>query len=409
MSTRNTKLFHFDWWVIEKRQIYLLIASLLAAGVLVAGVFYTIRHGLPFLEAATANNVGTGARFVSLEGDVRIMRGATRETVQATTQTVIYPGDTVQTQGEGRARVTMADGSTLVVRENSTVIIRDNAAEEGKKTNVKVAVDRGQINVRTEEIAPGGRNIVVTPKTENTLGGKTNSSFGVNADQSEEIRVSTGRLDSVTQKGEKTVMHAGEYVAVSATGAIARRETLLEPPKLISPTDLTKIPWSRDSLAQVPLNWARYNNVAHYRLEVASSPFFVPLSLVFERDRLETTAASVTGLRTGTYFWRVRAATQSGQASEWSDPLKFIVTAPDNSAAKIAVSNMSATLVGGNIYLISGRAQPGTIVRCQGRETLATRDQTWQLQVTVAPDARSVRVEAREAQSRASIYEVPLS
>lgn len=408
MSTKHPKLFHLDWWVIEKRQIYLLIASLLVAGLLVAGVVYFVRHGIFSLDSAAANAVGTGARFVALEGDVRIMRGATREAVQATSQTVIYPGDTVQTQSEGRARVLMADGSTLAVRENSTVVIRDNAAEEGKKPNVKVAVDRGQINVRTEEIAPGGRNIVETPKTQNTLGAKSNSSFGVNADLSEEIRVSAGRVESVTREGEKSIMRAGEFVAVNPAGNITRRESLLDPPKLLTPSDFTKIPWNRDSLAQVPLNWARYSNAAYYRLEVATSPFFVPLSLVFERDRLDATTARANGLRAGTYFWRVRAATHSGQTSEWSDPLKFIVTAPDSNE-KASVSNMSATLVGGNIYLISGHAQPGTTVRCLGRETLATREQTWQLQVTVAPGARSVRVEAREAQGRASGYEVPLN
>jgi hypothetical protein len=409
MAAKHTKLFHLDWWIIEKRQIYMLLASLVMAGALVAGGVWLVRRGMPWLDTATANTVGTGARFVSLEGDVRIVRGATRETVQATSQTIIYPSDTVQTRSEGRARVVMADGSTLVVRENSTVVIRDNAAEEGKKTNVKVAVDRGQINVRTEEIIPGGRNIVETPKTQNTLGARTNSSFGVNQDASEEIRVSAGRLDSVTREGEKSIVRAGEYVAVNPAGAITRRESLLAPPKLLTPTDFTKIPLGRESLARVPLSWARYGNIGHYRLEVATSPFFVPLSRVLERDRLADTTSNASGLRAGTYFWRVRATTLSGQVSEWSDPLKFIVTAPDNSNERASLTNLKATLVGGNIYLVSGNARPGVTVRCLGRETLATREQNWQLQVTVPPGSRSLSVESREAQGRASVYEVPLS
>jgi hypothetical protein len=409
MSRKYPSLFHLDWWVIEKRQIYMLLASLLTAGLLVVGAVYLVRRGAAFLDSATANTVGTGARFVSMEGDVRVLRGATRETVQATSQTIIYPGDTVQTQSEGRARVAMADGSTLVVRENSTVVIRDNAAEEGKKTNVKVAVDRGQINVRTEEIAPGGRNIVETPKTQNTLAAKTTSSFGVNADRSEEIRVTAGRVDSMTHEGEKSIMRAGEYVAVNPVGNITRREALLEAPKLLNPTDFTKVALPRASLARVPLDWARYSNVSHYRLEVATSPFFVPLSLVFERERLQDTAAAVSGLRAGTYFWRVRATTLSGQISEWSEPLKFIVMAPDNSTEKAFLRNLAAKLVGGNIYLITGTAPPGTTVRCQGRETLVAREEMWQLQVTVAAGARSVRVEARGAQGRPSSYEVSLN
>ena len=80
-----------------------------------------------------------GARFISFEGDVRVIRAATRETIPANADTELYPGDTVQTQANGRARIGLADGSTLVVKPNSTIIVRDNArADDGKKTNVHV-------------------------------------------------------------------------------------------------------------------------------------------------------------------------------------------------------------------------------------------------------------------------------
>ena len=53
----------------------------------------------------------------------------------------------MQTQASGRARIGLADGSTLVVRPNSTIIVRDNArADDGKKTNVHVVVDSGQMS-----------------------------------------------------------------------------------------------------------------------------------------------------------------------------------------------------------------------------------------------------------------------
>lgn len=60
----------------------------------------------------------------------------------------------------------MADGSTLVVRPNSTIIVRDNASDdEGKKTNVHVVVDSGQMYVRTEQQPEGTNNVVETPQT----------------------------------------------------------------------------------------------------------------------------------------------------------------------------------------------------------------------------------------------------
>ena len=105
---------------------------------------------------AGALNLPAGARFESFEGDVRVIHAATREVVLASSDTQLYPGDTVQTQADGRARIAMADGSTVVVRPNSTIIVRDNArAEDGKRTNVHVVVDSGQMSVRTEQQPDG--------------------------------------------------------------------------------------------------------------------------------------------------------------------------------------------------------------------------------------------------------------
>src|SRR6185369_4524927 len=101
-------------------------------------------------NVGTDGKLASGARFISFEGDVRVIRSATRETIVPGADTELYPGDTVQTQANGRARVSMADGPTLVVRPNSTIIVRDNASEnDGKKTIVHVVVDSGQMYVRT--------------------------------------------------------------------------------------------------------------------------------------------------------------------------------------------------------------------------------------------------------------------
>src|SRR5439155_21682154 len=123
-----------------------LVLCRLAAG----GALYVWKYGNPLRNVGTNLKPPSGARFISFEGDVRVIRSATRETIIPGSDTELYPGDTVQTQASGRARVSMADGSTLVVRPNSTITIRDNAsADDGKKTNVHVIVDSGQMYVHT--------------------------------------------------------------------------------------------------------------------------------------------------------------------------------------------------------------------------------------------------------------------
>ena len=192
MATKSRR-FAFDWWVVQKRAVYLIIAFLILCGLAAGAAVYVWKYGNPLKNVGTGVKLASGARFISFEGDVRVIRSATRETIVPGADTELYPGDTVQTQASGRARVSMADGSTLVVRPNSTIIVRDNASDDdGKKTNVHVVVDSGQMYVRTEQQPEGTNNVVETPKTTNKMGAQTGASFGVNPEGTEEIRINAG-------------------------------------------------------------------------------------------------------------------------------------------------------------------------------------------------------------------------
>src|SRR5919206_5312377 len=221
MATNKTSRFAYDWWIIQKRFVYLVIAIFVLCGVAAGAALYVWKYGNPFKNIAEVN-YPAGARFISFEGDVRVIRSATREIIPANTDTQLYPGDTVQTQASGRARIGLADGSTLLIKPNSTIIVRDNArADDGKKTNVHVRVDSGQLSVRTEEQADGTTNVVETPQTKNALGEKTNASFGVNPEGTEEIRVATGEIETTNRAGEKASIRGGEYVSVNNSGRLS--------------------------------------------------------------------------------------------------------------------------------------------------------------------------------------------
>ena len=197
----------------------------------------------------------------------------------------------MQTQTDGRARIQLADGSTLVVRPDSVVTIRDNArAEDGGRTQVRVAVERGQINVRTEQQTEGSRNVVETPLTKNNLGSKTGASFGVREDNTEEVRVDAGRIETVTRGGEKTVVTGGEYVALNQSGAVKNRERLLDIPLPISPRDLEKLAAGIKVTADVLLRGSGPRREP--RATTASRSHVALLRAagkVTERDQLETT------------------------------------------------------------------------------------------------------------------------
>lgn len=409
--TKNTSRFAFDWWVVQKRIIYLIIAVLVLCGLAGAAVWYVSKYGNPLKNVGAKTKLPAGARFSSFEGDVRVIRASTRETITASSDTELYPGDTVQTGASGRARLSMADGSTLVVRPNSTIIVRDNtSSDDGKKTNVHVMVDSGQMSVRTEQQTAGTSNVVETPRTKNKVGEQTGASFAVNAEGTEEIRVNSGVIETTDHAGEKTSLHGGDYASVSPPGKVSRPQKLLDVPRPFEPYDL-QVFAPQGSAATVTLKWQRPQSgiPAYYRLEVATSPFFVADGKVIERDQLAATEFSASELRPGTYFWRVRATATSGQTSDWCDPpLKFIV-APRGTGSSVPVSDLSAELLGGNIYLVRGRAEPGTRIRIAGKVFIVPAEKSFQLQITAPAGAREIAISAEDAQGNSSQYKLPLT
>ncbi|HEY0366086.1 MAG TPA: FecR domain-containing protein [Pyrinomonadaceae bacterium] len=409
MVANKTSRFAYDWWIIQKRFVYLVIAIFMLCGLAAGAAVYVYKYGNPFRNVAVVNHPA-GARFVSFEGDVRVIRAATREMIPANGDTELYPGDTVQTQANGRARIGLADGSTLLVKPNSTIIVRDNArADDGKKTNVHVVVNSGQLSLHTEQQADGTTNVVETPKTKSSMGEKTTASFGVNPEGTEEIRVASGAIETTNSAGEKTSIREGEYVSVNNSGRLSPAQKLLDVPQPGRPHDREQVFIGPNGAASVALKWQRPQSgtPAYYRVEVATSPFFVADGKVIERDQLVATEFGASDLRPGVYFWRVRATAASGQASDWSDPLKFVVTARGSS--QVAVSDLSTELLGGSIYLIRGKADPGVTIRCSGRETIAGPDGTFQIQVTAAATTRELTLEAQDSRGNTSQYKVSLS
>jgi hypothetical protein len=409
----RTKVGHFEieWWVIQRRAIYIAVLVGISC-VLVAGAsLYVWKYGNPLKNVAIRTDSPAGARFMSFEGGVRVIRSATREVIVASNDTQLYPGDTVQTQADGRARINMADGSTVVLRPNSTIIIRDNAsAEDGKRSNVHVVVDSGQMLVRTQPQGEG-QNVIETPKTQNQIGGQTQASFGVNPEGTEEIRVNTGSVESVNRSGEKASLQGGQYISVNRQGTMSKPQRLLEVPQPLQPHNMERVFVGGNGSATVALRWQKPQSgvPAYYRVEVATSPFFVAEGKVIERDQLVATQFNASDLRQGAYFWRIRATDTAGQISDWSEPLKFLITTQGAGVSAVPVSNLTSVYLGGNVYVIRGTSAPGTSVRVSGREATAASDGNFQVQITAPSGTREVTIQASDLQGNNSQYRVPLT
>ena len=220
----KTSHFAFDWWIIQKRFVYLVIAIFMLCGLAAGAAVYVWKYGNPLKNVAERNNpAGRGSFRLRATCASSALPPAKRFPPAAT------PSFTPATQCKHRPTDAPASAWPMVrpslVKPNSTIIVRDNArADDGKKTNVHVVVDSGQMSVRTEQQADGTTNVVETPQTKNQMGEKTNASFGVNPEGTEEIRVNTGVIETTNHAGDKTSIHGGEYVSVNNSGGYLRRK-----------------------------------------------------------------------------------------------------------------------------------------------------------------------------------------
>lgn len=376
MSDRFKK-FYLDWWWVRKSTVRGIIALSVIGAILIGLTWWALRTDwLSQIETGEAPR--DSAQIVSFEGDVRVIRAATRETLVVTRQTYAAPGDTIQTQADGRAVVKMIDGSTFTVRPNSTVVIRDNSSLFGGR-NVRVALDDGQLNVRTEEQPADAQNVVEMMDSETRLRSQTEASF--NADRNAgggEIRISRGTVET-TVGGTSTTITEDQFASVRG-GKISDREKLIKPPRLVAPENGSQIV-DGGSGAQPAFQWQDDSGGVSYYIQVARSPYFAPDSMLVDRSGLNARDFRLAAVPPGTYYWRIRSTARSGQTSEWSEPSRFSVVRGQSSAA-IDVQNWNVERVGGNVYIISGRALPGLLVRSQGREVYAGSDGSFRLQIS---------------------------
>ena len=394
--------FYVDWWQIKRSTVYSGAAIVLFLALLGGGGWWLYRSDFFSAQPEVADAPKDAARIVSFEGDVRIIRAATRETILVTKPTFVSAGDTIQTQTDGKAQVQMIDGSMLSIRPNSTVVIRDSQSIFGG-TNVRVTLDDGQINVKTPDQTDKTENVVEVLESENRVFAQTDASFNINKQNGGgEIRISRGGVET-NVGGERTVVKENEFAAVN-NGRITPKEKLLDAPKPVAPLNSEQIAATSD----VSFRWQKpdANSAVNYHLQISKSPFFVADGIIIERENLTSQIFTLANLAPGTYYWRLRASAASGQTSDWGEHSKFTIIKAAASGTLVA-TDWQVEAVGGNIYLVSGRTQPGATVRIDGREVFAAADGSFRLQVSAS--SANVTVEISDERGNRSRYGLNLN
>lgn len=404
MMEPHYRKFYLEWFNIRKATVYKLLAILGLLAFMVGGGMWLWNSDLLATPIDDSNTPRDSARILTYQGDVRIIRVSTRKTERAAEGMMVQAGDTIQTQSDGRCQILMIDGSTLSIRPNSTVVIRDSSSLFGGKS-VRVKLDDGQIRVRTEDQLESTNNVVEVKETENRILAQSEASFNLNRQSDRgEIRVTRGNIVSDTN-GQKTTINENEYAALDK-GRVASRETLLRPPSPDDPPAYAQIPVSGSSRS-VAFSWTKTSGAGDitYQFQLSMSPFFVPDKVVEDLPGLRESRYGIAALMPDTYFWRVRAASTSGQQSEWSEPFRLTLYRQRRSA-RIEAGDWQVEHLGGRLYRVSGKTDPGATVRILGRETFAKFDGSFILQISTS--ASSVNVSISDDKGNQGQYSLSL-
>jgi hypothetical protein len=373
------KKFYVEWWKIRRSTVSAIVGFLVLSAIVGIFAWLAMRNNW-FSQENVISQPKTAASILSFEGDVRIIRAATRETVVVTKETFIAAGDTIQTQSDGKAIVQMIDGSVLTVRPNSTMIIKDNSSIFGGP-NVRVSLDDGQLNVRTDQLPADSKNVVEMSESETTIKSQTDASFNADAQTNGgEIRITRGSVDT-TVGGTKTTLNENEFASVN-DGRITSKEQLLLSPKPVQPSDGAQLVDPGAGVG-VTFVWEDGSTVpiSGYYIQVSRSPIFAADAILVDRSSLTSREFRLAGMQPGTYYWRVKSTARSGQTSDWNPHAKFTVVRRGSSPA-IDVASWGVDPVGGSVYIISGRTQPGLLVKSQGNQVFAANDGSFRLQVS---------------------------
>ncbi len=377
MDDNKYRKFYVDWWNIRKSSVYVLIAVILIGVGLVWGFRYASQNNW-FIPDEAKEIPKDAARIISFEGDVRITRASTRETIVVTRETYALPGDIIKTMSDGRAIIQMVDGSRHQLRPNGAITIKDNSSLFGGR-NVRILLDDGQLNVRTDEQQQDTNNVVEVADSENKLMSNTDATFDAE-NGGGEIRISRGGVET-TIGGEKTTINEGEFASVN-NGKLSAKEKLMVPPRQASPDNSAQLV-DPGSGVNVSFNWqdAEGNPASNYHLQVSRSPTFASDAIMVDRSGLASREFRLAALPPGTYYWRIKSTGRTGQTTNWNDPWKFMVVRRGETVA-IDASDWAVERVGGNVYLLSGRTRPGVTIKCQGRETNSGPDGAFKMQIS---------------------------
>ncbi|MGC0774846.1 MAG: hypothetical protein WB543_18065 [Candidatus Acidiferrum sp.] len=305
----------------------------------------------------------TQAKFVNLDGKVQVKKVNSVQWVDADFHTTLDKGDQIQTSADGAARITFADGTTYTVKSGTFITVEENSMGREKPSSSGVRINTGQVDLRTPNwSSPDSKAAVSVEDTVAQV--HSNSHADVKADpahKQDEIVVSSGSAE--VQRGQEKV-EIGQYqkATFSTSGPITKSD-VLAPPDLILPRNFEPLIVENPKTASVHFEWKPVSEAVTYTLRVSATAMFT--RTVKEIPGITGTAADVTGLDAGDYFWTVTAVNAKKETSEVSESFRFTLVAQGKTQEMLL--EITGTQIHGRVVEIIGKTEPGAALLVNGQ------------------------------------------
>jgi len=303
------------------------------------------------------------AHFTNLDGVVKVKKAVSNSWTTADYSLPLEKGDVVQTSSEGMAKIVFNDGTNYTVKQDSLIVIEENAANDSQQTSVAVTVSTGTVDLATGTYVQGSSSKVIVAGATASLA--PDSAAMVHNDpkgDKHEILVKKGSGD-VSRNGE--TLHLADFERVSFQAESPRMAKLKEvgPPTPISPANMMPIFSSGDS-RPVDFSWTAMANAVGYRLRVSRNPFF---SSTIVDKKVPTAEVEVSGLTEGAYYWEVQSYDGDGKESVESEKNRFTII-PKGKETGAMTLELEPFIQHGHVIEVTGKTEIGGRVMVNGRE-----------------------------------------
>lgn len=360
---RKEESVEVEWRTISYRSVMGLLLLLVVLAAVIIYLMYpeAVRQRLGSLFSRKGAVVEAAmqqkqARFLNLDGSVRVKKANAVLWTTANQNLPLEKGDVVQTGPDGMARIIFADDTVYNVRNDTLIVIEENAAHQtSKATNVAVQVSSGTVDLATAKFDGESRvifsNAVANMRQDSRALVKNDPKAEVH-----EILMTQGGAE-VLRGSERLELGQYEKASFAAEGAMTRRRAM-GPPLLLQPANLTPLMVPDPKTYTLNFSWTPVPGAKAYRVRVSTNSIFS--SLAYDKQT-PTNSVKATGLPEGIYYWAVSSIGANDKESENSDASKFALVRQPSEKDEILLV-VDNYMQQGRAFIIQGRTEPGARV-----------------------------------------------